>query len=263
MKKLLLFLAFPVCLVSDLCAQTTTTGLVSFNTGRSPVEDSAVQKVSLFGCNNIQVNAELFWDSEGQVVGHIPYGPRESDGKSYFLSKYYIASPPVFRHLQKARPFIGLVIPDRFTFQGDRPAQIVNLDYRILEPTYLNPVAANFDYADDGLAPCKEQGVASIPINTECPDFPWRNGALGASGIGQLTADGSGAFVPSLKKNEDLLQCSVTLLDDVMLDVEVFFASDNGRTKTLNLTELLRTGGSMNLLCVPRKPGDIPAGCRS
>jgi hypothetical protein len=112
---------------------------------------------------------------------------------------------------------------------------------------------------------CREQHVEAIPINTECSDFPWRNGALGASGVGQLTADGGGAFVPSQKEKEEFLQCSVTLLDDVVLDAEVFFAlGDAGdrRTKSLNLTELLKSGGSMNLICVPRAPDDVPAGCR-
>lgn len=266
MKKLLLLLALPAVLAQGLSAQDDTSGLVSFNTGRSPVEDSAVQGVSLFGCHNTQVDASLFWDTEGQVVGHIPYGPRESNGKRYFLSKYYVASPPVFRHEpKKMPPFIGLVIPDRFTFQGERPAQIVNLDYRILEPTFLHLVNANFDYTVDGLASCRIQGVEAIPINTECSDFPWRNGALGASGIGQLTADGGAAFVPSQKENEEFLQCNVTLLDDVVLNAEVFFVSGEAgdrKTKSLNLTELLKSGGRMNLICIPRAPDDVPAGCR-
>ena len=264
MKKALTLLALQICLASNLPAQTETTGLLSFNTGRSPVEAPAVQKVSLFGCHYTQVDADLFWDTEGQVVGHIPYGPHQSDGKRFFLSKYYIASPPVFRHTEGASPFIGLVIPDRFSFQGPRPAQIVNLDYRILEPTYLHHVAADFDHEVEGLMTCREQGVESIPINTHCPDFPWRNGGLGAAGIGQLTADGGGAFVPSLEKQGELLNCSVTLLDDVILEAEVFFDSDDSvDTKSMNLTELQKAGESMKLRCLPRQPGDIPAGCRS
>lgn len=272
-----LVLSFPMSLsfATNLPAQDQATGLVSFNTGRSPVEDAAVQSVSLFGCHNTQVDADLFWDTEGQVVGHIPYGWHESGDKPYFVGKYYVASPPVFRHVRethgadphrepKENPFVGLVIPDRFSFEGERPAQVVNLDYRILEPTYLHSVGANFDFPGHA-GTCRELGVEAVPINTDCPDFPWRNGALGASGIGQLTADGGNAFVPSRKKDEDFLQCNVTLLDDVVLHAEVFFVTEEDGverpTKSLDLTALLEANETLKLLCTPRPLDDIPSGC--
>jgi len=269
MKKTILTLVVATILVISailaisIRAQTSQTGIVSFSLAHSPVANSPVQPVILMGCNNTVVNTNLFWNSENQVLGNVPYGNHKSDsGKSYYISKYYIASPPVYRKSpDKQNPFIGMVIPDRFTFQGEKPAQIVNLDYRILNPTYLHSIPVDYNYMHNGKS-CKSQKVNLIPINTQCKDFPWRNGALGAAGIGQLSHNPSStAFLPMLKKNKDPLQCKVTILDDVMLDFEVFFASKDGKTKSLNLTKLYEQSESMKLICIPRSPTDVPAGC--
>lgn len=252
--------------------ESSQSGILNVNVGRSPTIDDVPQPVSLYGCNNTVVETQVYWDTQNQILGAIPYGSRMSEsGKEYVVSKYYIASPPAWRTTKQienaaakkdAQPFIGLVTPDNFTFTGSKPAQIVNFDYRILMPTYLEHVQVDFNWSEDEVLSCAEQGVTSIPINTECPNFPWRAGAEGASGIGLLNTDGSTAFLPTLKKHEDPLQCSVTLLNDIMLDHKVFFSTDEGLKETINLTQYQAESKTMKLVCVERLPEDIPAGCR-
>ncbi|WP_338292921.1 hypothetical protein [Planctobacterium marinum] len=251
--------------------ETSQHGILNVDVGRSPTIDDVPQPVELYGCNNTVVATQVYWDTQNQVVGEIPYGLRISDsGKEYKVSKYYVVSPPAWRNKnqtenaaakKEAQPFIGLVTPDNFTFKGNKPAQILNLDYRILMPTYLENVPVDFNYAEDEILSCAEQGVVSIPINTDCSDFPWRAGAEGASGIGVLNTSGSTAFLPTLKKNKEPLQCTTTLLHDIMLEHKVFFATEAGLTDTINLTQYHAEQKTMNLVCLPRAKNDVPAGC--
>jgi len=266
MKHLLWVSIACMLLTAPVCAEHGQTGLINVNVGDSPTGYTPPQPVTLFGCNNTVFKSSVSWGTKNQVVGDIPYGHAISDsGKPYFISQYYVASPPAYRGPDnKQYPFIGLVTPDRFIFKGERPAQIVDLDYRILRPTYLKDVPVDFNFKYNNKT-CNEQKVTAIPINTECKNFPWNIGALGASGIGQLSHDGGRAFLPFLGDNVDPLQCNVTLLDDVVLAHEVYFYSAEGLTKTINLTAL--EGASkkgeniMNLVCMPRAADDTPAGC--
>ncbi len=276
--KTLFTLALTTCLIwhsaqtQAQIIESSQSGILNVNVGRSPAIEDVPQPVSLYGCNNTVVETQVFWNTQNQILGEIPYGSRMSDaGKEYVVSKYYIASPPAWRTTKQienaaakkdAQPFIGLVTPDSFTFTGMKPAQIVNFDYRILMPTYLEHIQVDFNWSEDEVLSCAEQGVTAIPINTACPNFPWRAGAEGASGIGLLNTDGSTAFLPTLKKDEDPLQCSVTLLNDIMLDHKVFFSTDEGLKETINLTQYHAEKKTMNLVCVERLPDDIPAGCR-
>lgn len=262
LSRLSAFFIF-IIITARVQAQISQSGFVNFNVGRSPADNELLQPVTLFGCNDTIFETKVKWGNWNQVVGDIPYGPGVSkSGKEYFVSKYYVASPPAYRSKKdKQDPYIGLVIPDRFAFRGERPAQIVNLDYKILKPTFLKDIPVDFNYSKDDIPSCKSQKVTSIPINTVCRDFPWNIGAEGASGIGQLTSDGGTAFLPLLHENKDPLKCDVTLLDDVLLDHEAYFLSDRKLTKTVNLTELYEKSQMMKLVCIPRVPEDIPAGC--
>ena len=201
-KQSLMAFAAAVLTVSQAMAQQA--GFINVSVGRSPTIADTPQPITLFGCNNQQVETDVFWDTQNQVVGNIPYGERISSfGKPYFLSKYYVASPPAWRGTDNhADPYIGLVIPDRFQFIGDAPAQILYLDYRILKPTYLKNIPVDFNYQQGELPSCRSQGVTQIPINTSCSDFPWRIGAKGAAGIGQLTdTGGTSVFCPLWTNN--------------------------------------------------------------
>lgn len=243
----------------------TQTGTINFNLNRSPVAHAPMQPVTLYGCNNTAISTELFWNSQNQVLTNIPYGKYKSkSGKTYTVAKYYVVSPAVARSFSdKRNPYVGLVIPDHFTFRGERPAQIVNMDYRVFKPTYLHYIPIDFHYAHNGKS-CASQHVNSVLINIHCKDFPWLNGAYGGKGIGIMTnSKNPNTFLPMLEKNKHPLQCTATIVDDIMLNTKAYFALENGKTmtRTINLTKLYKKSGSIKLICIPRAPTDIPAGC--
>ncbi|WP_286756225.1 hypothetical protein [Roseivirga sp. UBA838] len=264
-------------------------GYVNFNLGESPVSSPGRQELSLYGCNteittrgtiwNGQENLE--WNTKNQVLENVPFGYREEDGRKYFISKYYMASPPVMELMtanageKAARANIGLVIPDQFTFFGEKPVQIVHLDYTILEPVYLNYVEVDYYFRPGkNEMSCGDLGVDLIPLNIRCKDFLWRNKpstgsiqeAKGASGIGRLKNEKgqNQVFLPSYGPNgEDCLDCTITILDDILLNHEVFFATEDGFSKTISLTDFYKKNGHempIPLACRPRF--ELPAGCK-
>ena len=260
-------------------------GYVNFNLGESPAPIPSRQEVSLYGCNteittkrpNWNGEENLQWGVNNQVLTGVPYGYREKSGKRYYISKYYMASPPVFQTLKKNDTLpvnIGLVIPDNFSFFGEKPVQIVHLNYNILEPVYLSYVNVDYKY-NDGINPsCDSLTVDLVPINIQCKDFRWINkystpairDALGASGIGRLRNEEkqNRVFLPSYVRDAEYLDCEITILDDILLEHEVFFATDQGLVKTLNLTDFYKyrflQGEDIKLSCRVRL--EPPAGCR-
>lgn len=262
---------------------------VNFNLGESPVANPKRQEVSFYGCNtevstrdvswNNQKNLE--WNAKNQVMSGLPYGPQKRDGKDYYVSKYYMASPPAFDVFNEGGTvadsvaIIGLVIPDQFTFFGERPVQQVYLDYKILEPVYLNFINVDYQYVDaEGRLSAHDLGVDLVPLNIQCKDFRWLNqgdtyeirNARGASGIARLrnNAQDSKVFLPSYKPNgEDCLECEITILDDILIDHEVFFVHKGNLVKKLNLTEFYKLYGntkSIPLFSLPRI--ELPEGCK-
>lgn len=270
MKRRLWLIFAAVMIATVAQAGGNHSGIINFDVGRSPGDNDLPQPVTLFGCNNTIFRALVNWEMPNQVFGDVTYGASVSkSGKKYFVAKYYIASPPAYLGSKyQGEVYLGLVTPDRFVFQGRRPAQIVNMDYQILKPISLKEVNVDFNYSGQGEPSCLSRNVTSIPINTACKDLPWKAGAEGASGIGHLKLlnDSAQVFLPILNADtEQPAQCDVTLLDDVMLDHEVYFVSDgnktNSRSKTVSLTKHYLERRDLKLICMPRKPSDIPAGC--
>lgn len=275
---LLLFLAS--CRAQEPTQIISTGAYVNFNLGASPVPDPGTQEVTLFGCNTIVRKEKLVWDEKNQILEDVPYGFQEAeDGRIYYVSKYYMASPPVIQQTEtKAQKkdstvHIGLVLPDRFTFFGEKPVQITHLDYTILEPVYLNFVNVDYHY-DDGINPtCGELGVNLVPLNIQCDDFRWLNknatagirDAQGASGIARIynKPQQHQVFLPSYRKEGDFLDCGLTILDDILLDHEVFFATEQGLVKSIDFTEFYEDSPVLNkdikLACRVREIP--PAGC--
>ena len=121
---------------------------------------------------------------------------------------------------------------------------------------------------------CGDLGVDLIPLNIRCKDFLWRNKpstgsireAKGASGIGRLKNEKgqNQVFLPSYGPNgEDCLDCTITILDDILLNHEVFFATEDGFSKTISLTDFYKKNGHempIPLACRPRF--ELPAGCK-
>ncbi|WP_420387066.1 hypothetical protein [Roseivirga sp.] len=263
-------------------------GYVNFNLGESPVKPPQRHELSLYGCNTEVTTRERVWNGEknlewgvdNQVFTDVPYGYREEEGRRYFVSKYYMASPPVMEMMNggessNEQAIIGLVIPDRFTFFGEKPVQIVNLNYNILRKVYLNYVNVDYYYkVDKDQMSCGDMGVDLIPLNIQCKDFEWLNksetepifDARGASGIGRLRNEKgqNQVFLPSYQPNgEECLDCTITILDDILLKHEVFFVMDDGYSKTISLTDFYQKNGqnkSIPLACAPRF--ELPEGCK-
>lgn len=262
-KTTLIWTICALLAIAPLYAKTQQPGTVIFNVSQPPVAVAPTQPVTLFGCNNTIINTDVSWNTENQAV-KIPYGPHQSKtGKHYFISKYYIASPEVVSKTgDNPIPYLGLVIPDHFIFYGDKPAQLIQLNYQLFNPTDLAEIPTDFNYQYHGQS-CHSQKVNFIPISTQCKNLAWRNGALGGAGIGLLSQHPkSTAFIPMLKKNETPLECTVTILDDIMLDFEVFFASKAGKSKSINLTTWYKQSEPLKLICIPRSATDVPPGCR-
>lgn len=261
----------------------TNGGYLNFNLLEVPDSSLDRQEVSLYGCNTSISTRQLVWDNKknlvrgvkDQVFPQIPYGYREEAGKSYYISKYYIASPPVMPKQKGYLPVdIGLVTPDNFTLFGEKPVQLVYLDYTILKPVYLNYVNANYGY-DDGVHPtCDSLGLNLLPINIQCDDFDWKNkvetpiifNAKGASGVARMLNEENQnrLFLPSKNAHTDYLNCTITILDDILLNHEVFFVKNDSLLKTISLTDYYTdstmVGTDIQLSCRVRT--ELPAGCK-
>ena len=261
--------------VEETLKTVPTYGYVNFNLGSSPVNPSVRQPLTLLGCNTTLTTGHTYWNDtanlqwgvSNQVLPGVPYGWRNDGLSDYYVSKYYMASPPVFVDTSNHQDtvYIGLVLPDRFTFFGHTPVQIVHLDYTILERMYLHFIEINYDYfrwTND--FSCTDLGVDTIPMNIQCADFPWdpqglQVGGQGASGIAPVTKSNPAVFLPSAKANSDYLTCTLTALDDVMLYHEVYFDTPDGLSKTVSMNAAYEAQGDLNLVCFRR--AEPPAGC--
>lgn len=300
------FLLLGICLVTNtLYADSEKSSYVIFNLPELPAGTQArgkngTQPMIFFGCNtfvnvdssgNQKYQTSLNWGQDNQVYTKLPFGKQTDASGNYHISKYYMASPPLGETGDASGNVIGLVIPDRFTFHGDAPAQIVNLDYSVLHPVEIELIPAAYGQS------CVNEQVDYIPVNIQCRDFPWKSNdaslnvaAEGATGIGFLRGGHAAAgvnsgsfFLPYLKEARQPLDCQVTILDDVMPYHEVCFAADgagiNSHTagssatpcqKTLNLKDYVlnpqnrRQHGQskfkpIHLAC--QKRSQLPAGC--
>ena len=298
MKHSIQFIFAMLLLTSALAAQNKlllqSTAYVNFNVGSSkikPQEEYKLQGVTLFGCNTIVSNTNnkywnkapngLVWDTKNQVFTNLPYGKQidQPTKESYYVSKYYIASPPVFIRGKNGQPDsstqydIGIVTPDEFVFDGDKPVQQVYLNYNILELMKIEYIPVVFDSSFDSLM------VDIIPFKVECKDFPWLdktlyNYAKGASGIGSLNRKlpyPEKLFLPYYEnnltpiENKQFLNCEVSILNDILFHREIFFMIDGEKKSSINLKEYYNKHRNdkemkIKLHCEYRK--ELACGCK-
>lgn len=268
--------------------QPDSTGYVNFSLEKSTLKHSTYHQISLFGCNTSLTATSKFWsgpkkgfkwNEKNQVLPNVPFG-RQVDsitGDTFHISKYYIASPPVFKKNAvgvtdtNVLYDIGLVIPDQFVFDGEKPVQLVYLDYSVLKPMYIKYLDVTFDKS------FKKLDVDLVPFKVECKNFPWITSnktpdATGATGIGSLKRDTTNIgklFLPyyythnsKSKKGTDstrsYLDCQVTILNDILFHYEVFFVIDGERYKTINLKDVQNK--KIHFHCVYRE--ELPCGCK-
>jgi hypothetical protein len=198
----------------------------------------------------------LEWNTKNQVFTKLPYAHQidKATNKPYYVSKYYIASPPVFYSDKEGRPLahtpydIGIVTPDEFVFDGDKPLQQVYMDYDILKLMKIQYIPVVFDTTFDRLM------VDIIPFKVACKNFPWidKNGyykAKGASGIGYLNRKEDSSpklFLPYYEdeltpnQSKQYLDCEVSILNDILFHREVYFmldGVDGAKTYSINLKD--------------------------
>lgn len=253
---------FSLVAIAQNTSLPKTSGYVNFSLGETTLPHAKTQSLALFGCNtNITIDSKLWngpkgfsWNKANQVLSGIPVGHQLDSitKKPYYVAKYYIASPPVFKAGGQNDPTtlydIGIVTPDNFVLEGKKPVQMVYLDYNVLKPMFIKYIEVEFDSSFDKL------GVDFVPFMVECNDFPWReangiSGAQGASGIGSFTKDSTNIgrlFLPYYYPNdtegntttnsiEKYLDCEVTLLNDILFHYEVFFMVNGEKHTSLNL----------------------------
>ena len=162
-RALLLRFLFLMCFTQVLAqkdCKPAQTGYINFNVLSNSQGSKTLQTLSLYGCNTSITKGDsaywrgskgLVWDSLNQVLAGIPYGCQTNtiNNTLYYVSKYYIASPPVFDMATANNPAtlydIGLVTPDEFVLNGVKPAQLVYLNYDVLKQMYIKYFAVKFD----------------------------------------------------------------------------------------------------------------------
>ncbi len=297
MKPSLLFCALSLYSLASIAQNTfpsQTYGYVNFSLESSsiqPQKGHRHQGITLFACNTIITNDSvehwkgnpkgLEWNKNNQVFSNMPYGYQldKKTNAPYYVSKYYIASPPVFHANQKDKSTtktlydIGIVTPDEFVFKGDKPVQKVYMDYDVLRLMYIEYIPVEFDASFDLWK------VDIVPFKVECIDFHWLekesyDGAMGASGIGYLdrnTASLKKLFLP-FYKIEDMeytetsyLDCEVTILNDILFHHEIFFIINGEKKRSINLKEfyeLYHTDENMKITLHCEYRDELPCGCK-
>ena len=266
-------------------------GYVSFDLLESTLKNKNQHQISMFGCNIALTKHSpewhgdtLFrWSTKNQVLSKVPFGKKydKKAKKHYYINKYYIASPPVFGKKkvdgkEQTLYDIGLVVPDQFIFDGVSPVQKIFLDYSILKPSFIKYIPIKFDASID------TSKIVHIPFKVECEDFPWletdriKNGQ-GASGIGSWTqeAPANQIFLPYYgeNENEEILDCEVSILNDILLHYEIKFVLKTkdeynnikeSLVDKINIKEYYSKFGldSIEMRAIKRPDGVIPAGCQ-
>jgi hypothetical protein len=258
---------------------------VNFSLGKNTLTSQKTTSLTLFGCNTSLTSSnkhwngpkEFQWEKSNQVLSGIPYGDRIDSitKKPYYISKYYIASPPILKFDQTDTVNsntvydIGIVTPDEFSFDGESPTQMAYLDYSILKPMHIDYIDINFDKSLDSL------GVGYVPFRVECNDLPWIDtdrikGGKGGSGIGSLEKGNIHAeqlflpyyFLDKAENDRKYLNTKVTILNDILLNYKIKFIVGNDSLETINLKDFYfnpKKPDSLRIVAFPRT--DTPSGC--
>jgi len=279
---------------STVIAQQKT-GYVNFNLGETTLKTKKNHPITLYGCNtSITTNSKYWkgpksfkWNKANQIISGIPFGYQKDskNGEPYHISKYYIASPPLIK-LANANDSInnpntlydiGIITPDEFVFNGEKPVQMVYLDYNILKTMHIKYLKVEMGHSFERL------DIDLIPFKVECNNFPWidKKGiditdAKGASGIGEIKRDStniSRLFLPYYYENDTnssqkpenskkYVNCKVTILNDILFHHEIFFMVDGKKRKSINLKDYYYNHGDRTITLHAEYRKELPSGCR-
>ncbi|GHA04750.1 hypothetical protein GCM10008090_12740 [Arenicella chitinivorans] len=263
------------------CAAKHDSAILVF-TGSAPADyQSLPQSVQLLACNNTQINTEMAWNQ--RTLKSVPYG-WQTDGKDeFFISKYYVASPPVPKTFKPGKPItLGVLSQDHFSLYEDDEVVPIFFDYTLLDPIKLADIKVDYGNRLDGVAACADYGINTIPINIRCPSFKYRGSdqyGLG-KGIAQLSreqenrvlTDHGHLFIPLRIEPESnphidppLEGCTAEILNDIILEHQVYFGTAANHVSKIDLTKAYRQFVShqtpITLYCRPRPQDQLAAGC--
>ncbi|WP_395375946.1 hypothetical protein [Marinicella sp. W31] len=257
------------------------TARVTF-TGTAPEKyETNKQPLEMYACNNTSIVHNIAWGEKNPKT--IPYGRQVKDGKEYFISKYYIASPPLPNKFVSKEPLIlGVLSKDHFTL--DRADQNVDIfmDYQLLKPIHLAFLPVVYTRNESEAEYCLEKNIHKIPINIRCPEFNYtqygkektgKSIGLG-KGIGQLkmksqagelVAEGD-LFIPIDKDTKKALEnCTVEIVNDIILDHQIYFGSAQNHHQKINLTQAYKAyklnEEHVTLYCKARPENEPASGC--
>lgn len=262
------------------CATTRVT-----ITGGAPTKyQDKKQPLSLYACNNTSIPYSIEWNKENSLK--IPYGLQVKDGKEYFISKYYIASPPLPNRFAANTPLIlGVLSEDHFNLEKANQKVDIFMDYKLLKPIQLAFIPVNYTSNNSENSFCIDHDINKIPINIRCPEFNYtkygkektgKSKGLG-KGIGQLKrgkntsgelTDKGQLFIPVEKVNKTtkaLENCTVEIVNDILFEHQIYFGTAEKHHEKIDLTLAYKTyketGESVNLYCKARPEDEPAAGC--
>ncbi len=261
------------------CAQKVS---VNF-TGRAPTKYlNKLQPLTMYACNNTSIAHSINWEEDNPK--QVPYGRQMRDGKAFFISKYYIASPPLPNQFVARAPLIlGVLSEDHFTLQRKNQQVEVYMDYELLEPIQLAFIPVDYASETNEAPSCLAQNINQIPINIHCPEFKYTAQGEQKTGLshglgkgigqlarvknkaGELTNEGQ-LFIPvDIDTEEALNNCTVEIVNDIMLEHQVYFGSAESFQQTINLSQVYaiykQTGEHVALYCRTRPDDQPAAGC--
>lgn len=261
------------------CAASNNSATLVFTGSAPPAYQSLPQSVQLLACNNKQVNTDMAWNQE--TLQSVPYGWQNDGKRAFFISKYYVASPPLPKSFATGVPLtLGVLSQDHFSLQEAGEVVPIFLDYTLLSPIKLAHVKVEYGNRYDGVAACSDYGINTIPINIRCPSFKYRGtNELGlGKGIAQLTrelkqgvlTEHGHLFIPLRIESDPtpdtpLAGCTVEILNDIILEHQVYFGTAANHISKIDLTSAYRRyitdKTPVTLYCRPRPENQPAAGC--
>lgn len=263
------------------CAQKAR---VNFTGGAPNQYVDNKQPLSMYACNNTSIKHHIEWGKNNPT--NIPFGRQVKDGQRFFISKYYIASPPLPNKFVAKEPLIlGVLSEDHFTLHENKQRVEVYMDYELLEPIQLAFIPVDYNRQAQDAPSCIAQNIDKIPINIRCPEFKYTRQGEQATGqshglgkgigqlarvmnktTGQLTTEGK-LFIPlDLTTKEALNNCTVEIVNDIILEHQVFFGTPDDHWQKIDLTQAYEvhqlTKEPVSLYCRARPANEPAAGCQ-
>jgi len=269
--------------ISIVCAilVSCTSARITF-TGDAPEKyKNDTQPLSIYACNNTTISHSIKWGKKNHKK--IPFGHHRKDGKEYFISKYYIASPPLPNKFVAKEPLIlGVLSEDHFALENAKQNVNIFMNYRKLKPIHLAFIPVSYTNHETGSLDCIEQNINKIPINIRCPEFEYtdhekkitgKSTGLG-KGIGQLKRTEQGGilltegdlFIPiDITTKKALQNCTVEIVNDIMLEHQIYFGTAEKHDQKIDLTGAYETyqltKEPMSLYCKARPENEPATGC--